>query len=341
MTQADRLLRATIAELADEMPGPSGALASDAITQGRRLRRRHHLAIVGVAVAACVGITVPSTVVARHLDGSPPEVTRTQTPNGLPGGWIVLGKGDRVYDRRGGGFVTVPHTRDEVVRPAPAGRRVLLDTPPNSLRFTDVDGSNPVGVAADAFTGNYQWSPAGDRALTTVNQKQPSRTGFAVINAQTGTATEHWIDRAAYDCSVCAFTWTRDGKQVVLPIADRSGGEGAERVTRLQLFDATTGAPTRALPVPAAPTGPFSWSPDGRYVIAKQDQLRNQQEIVDVATGASRPLPYTDAVWATNDRLLATNATTVSTLTPDGTAVATITVNVAAGDDPITVGPPS
>jgi dipeptidyl aminopeptidase/acylaminoacyl peptidase len=341
MTQADRLLRATIVELADEMPGPSGALASDAIARGRRLRRRHRLAVAGVAVLACVGITVPSAVVARQLNGSPPVATTTRTSNGLPGGWIVLGKGDRVYDRRGDGFVTVPHTGDDLVQPAPAGRRVLLNTPPDSLRFTDVDGSNPVRVATDGFVGNYQWSPTGDRVVTAISQKEPYRMGFAVINAQTGTTTEHWIDRPAYDCSECSFTFTRDGRQVVLPIADRSGGEGAERVTRLQLFDATTGAPTRALPIPAAPTGPFSWSPDGRYVIAEPDQLLHQQEIIDVATGTSRPFPYPDAVWATNDRLLATNATTVYTLTPKGTAVATITVNLPAGDAPITVGPPS
>ncbi|GIH17173.1 hypothetical protein [Rugosimonospora africana] len=340
MTQADRILRATIAELADEMPGPSGALASNAIARGRRLRRRHRLAVVGVAVVACVGITVPGAVVARQLAG-PPPATSAHDPNGLPGGWIVLGKGDRVYDRLSGGFVTIPHTSDDLVQPAPAGRRVLLNTPPNSLRFTDVDGSHPVGVITDGFTGNYQWSPAGDRVVTMISQKEPFRIGFAVINAATGAVTKHWIDRAAYDCSECTFTFTRDGKQVVLPVADRSGGEGAERVTRLQLFDATTGAPNRTLPVQAAPTGPFSWSPDGRYVIAKPDQLQHQQEIIDVATGRSRPFPYTDAVWATNDRLLATDATTVYTLTPNGTVVAKLAVNLASGDDPITVGPPS
>jgi dipeptidyl aminopeptidase/acylaminoacyl peptidase len=196
-------------------------------------------------------------------------------------------------------------------------------------------------VDADSFTGNYQWSPAGDRVLTTINQKEPFQVGFAVIDAQTGIETKHWIDRAAYDCSMCSFTWTRDGKQVILPVADRSNGEGGERVKRLQLFDATTGAPTRTLPVPAAPTGPFSWSPDGRYVIAKPDQMASQLEIIDVATGTGRPFSYTHAVWATNDRLLATDTTTVYTLTPDGTAVATMTVNLGAGDDPITVGPPS
>jgi dipeptidyl aminopeptidase/acylaminoacyl peptidase len=341
MTQAERLLRATIADMADEMPGPSGALTSNAIAQGRRLRRRHRLTIVGVAVLACVGITVPSAVVVRHLAGPPPAATPTQTSNGLPGGWIVLGKADRVYDRRSGDFVTVPHTDDEVVQPAPAGRRVLLNPRPNSPRFTDVDGANPVQVAADRFVGNYQWSPAGDRVVVTIDQKEPPRMGFAVINAQTGTVTKHWIDHTAYDCSVCSFTWTRDGKQLVLAIADRSGGEAAERVTRLQLFNATTGAPTRTLPVRAAPDGPFSWSPDGRYVIAKQDQMLDQQEIIDVATGTSRPLPYPYAVWATNDRILATNATTVYTLTSKGTAVAKVTVNLAAGDGPIAVGPPS
>lgn len=335
MTQADRLLRATIAGMADEMSGPSRALASNAIAQGRRLRRRHRLAVVGIAVVACAAIAVPWAVVARHTDGSAPA-----TKNGLPGGWIVLGKGDQVYDRGSRGFVTVPHTGDETVDPAPAGRRVLLTTSQGSLRFTDVDGSNPVSVAAVVFPGSYQWSPTGDRVVLTINQKEPFKMGFAVIDAHTGTVTKHWIDWPAYDCSVCSFSWTRDGKQIVLPIADRSGGEAAERVKRLQLFDAATGAPTRALPVTAAPTGPFAWSPDGRYVIAKPDQLQPQEEVIDVATGASRPQPRPGEVWATNDRLLATTATAVYTLNPDGKAIATTAVNLA-GDGPVTIGPPS
>lgn len=337
MTQADRLLRATIAGLADEMPGPSRALASNAIAQGRRLRRRHRLAVAGVAVIACAGIAVPSAVVARHTDGSAPV---TGTHSGLPGGWIVLSKGDQVYDRGSRGFVTIPHTGDESVRPAPAGRRVMVSTSQGSLRFTDVDGSNPVSVGGAGFAGSYQWSPAGDRVVATISQKEPFQLGFAVIDAQTGTVAKHWIDRTAYDCSLCSFSWTRDGKQIVLPIADRSGGEAAERVKRLQLFDAATGAPARALPVTAAPTGPFAWSPDGRYVIAKPDQLQPQEEVIDVATGASRPQPYPGEVWATNDRLLATTATAVYTLNADGRAIAKTTVDLA-GDGPVTVGPPS
>lgn len=62
-------------------------------------------------------------------------------------------------------------------------------------------------------------------------------------------------------------------------------------VKRLQLFDGTTGAPTRTVPVPAAPTGPFSWSPDGRYVVTKPDPMASQLEIIDMATGAERPFP--------------------------------------------------
>jgi hypothetical protein len=349
MNQADRLLRATIAELAGEMSGPSHTLAATAIAQGRRMRRRHRLALMGVAVVACAGIAAPSAVVAAH------RLSAASDAHTLPGGWIVLGKGDQVYDRRSGAFVTVPHTGGEAVQPAPAGRRVLVYTPPKSLQFIDVDGSNPVTVNADSvlggapfsgdpFSATFQWSPAGDRVLATIDQKEPFQMGFAIIDAQTGKETKHWIDHgtpAEYDCSECSFTWTRDGKQVVLPIADRSGGEARDGVQQLQLFDATTGAPTRTLPVPAAPTGPFSWSPDGRYVLAKPDPMASQLEIIDAATGTSRPFPYTQAVWATNDRLLATNATTVYTLTRAGTAIATMTVNLGAGHEPITVGPPS
>ena len=59
---------------------------------------------------------------------------------------------------------------------------------------------------------------------------------------KTGKTTEHWISHTKYDCSTCSFVFTRDGKEVAMPIADRSRGEAAELVQSLQLFDARTGA---------------------------------------------------------------------------------------------------
>ena len=78
--------------------------------------------------------------------------------------------------------------------------------------------------------GDYRWSPAGDRLVGRASQKEPFKIGFAVIDARTGTVSKHWVDVSRYDCSLCTFSWSRDGREIVMAIADRSGGESAEKV---------------------------------------------------------------------------------------------------------------
>jgi hypothetical protein len=143
-----------------------------------------------------------------------------------------------------------------------------------------------------------------------------------------------------HDCSLCRFSWTRDGREVILAVADRSGGEGAEQVARLQLFDADTGATTRSLPITAMPSGPFSWSPSGRYLIASADKLGSHWRWIDLGTGQSRPFPY-DAVWVGDDQLLAVHDGKVLTLRPDGTVTATTALDLPGAGKPISLGPPA
>ena len=66
------------------------------------------------------------------------------------------------------------------------------------------------------------------------------------------------------------------------------------------------------------PSSPFSWSPSGRYVIANADGLGTNWQLIDVSTGQSRPFAY-DAVWVSDNQLLATHAGKVLTLSTDGT----------------------
>ena len=173
-----------------------------------------------------------------------------------------------------------------------------------------------------------------------ITQKEPFQVGFAVIDARTGAIRKHWIDHDKYDCSICSFTWTRDGREVVMTIADRSGGEAEERVSGLQLFDAGTGQPAQSLPgVTAPPAGPFSWSPDGRYVLCGPIGASTSWRLFDLTTRQSKPFPY-PAVWVTADLLLAAKDGNVLTLTPDGTVTASFDPGVPEpGDDQLRPAP--
>jgi hypothetical protein len=333
----EQLLHETIDEMAGELHAPAAGLATRSMAQGRRIRRNRRLAAAG-AVAAVLALVLPWALRSPRDHAAPPPVpAASTTPTGLtasgrlPGGWVVTSAGYQFLDRPTGEFVVI----GEEVLPAPTGNRILIIDGPGSVRLSDVRGTNPVTVDTTGLVGDYSWSPAGDRLTGGVTQKEPFKVGFAVIDARTGTVRKQWIDADRYDCSQCRFTWTRDGKEVVMPIADRSGGEAEERVASLQLFDAETGEPTRSLPVTGMPTGPFSWSPDGRYVLAGSDLDWRR---FDVTTGQSRPFP-TDAVWVNNDMLLAPQGGKVLSLNPDGTTTATIDVG-APGQGRITLGPP-
>jgi hypothetical protein len=331
----EQLLHETIDEMAGELRGPSTGLAARSMARGRRIRRTRRLAAAGGAVLALVAVALPWAVLSSRPHGTAPSPapaaasTSAAAASGLPGGWVVIGVGDQILDRASGQYVTAQRP----VLLAPSGNRVLVLDRPESVQVTDVGGGNAVTVDTDGLIGDYSWSPAGDRLVGGVSQKEPFKIGFAVIDARTGAVRKHWIDFNRYDCSQCGFTWTRDGREVVLAIADRSGGEAEERVSGLQLFDAETGAPTRSLPVTAVPSGPFSWSPGARYVITGP-----HWQITDLTTGQTRPFPH-DAVWVSPDELLATQNGKVLTLTPDGTVTATTDVG-----DPdrgtIILGPP-
>jgi WD40 repeat protein len=343
----EQLLHETLDEMAGEMPGPAGGLARRSIVKGRRIRRTRRLAVGAVAVVAIAAVAVPWVLLPRPDRAAPPPVPATSATPGrppattpataLPEGWVVTRNGGQVLDRATSQFVTMSGP----VLAAPAGNRIaLVSNEPGPLRITDVRGTNPVTVDVSAFVGDYTWSPDGDRLAGGLTQKEPFKIGFGVIDARTGEIRRHWIDHERYNCSQCTFSWTRDGREVVLPIADRSGGEAEERVAGLQLFDAGTGRPTRALPVTAWPADPFSWSPDGRFVLAgPMFGAPVNWRLFDVTTGQSRPFPF-PAVWVSNDMLLAPNDGRVLALTPDGTVTNTIDVGTTAQGE-VSLGPPT
>jgi hypothetical protein len=209
------------------------------------------------------------------------------------------------------------------------------------VELNTVTATTPVTVRDPKLRGgDLAWSPTGDRLVGMINQKEPDDlTGFGIVDAATGAVTPHWIDHSAYDCSDCTYGWSRDGREVVVGIADRSRGEAMELVARLQFFDAASGRPTRTVPIKAMPSGPFSWSPDGKYVIAADPV--NGTQLWDVAKGTAKPFPY-DAVWVTDELLLAPQSNgTVLTVRPDGEVIHRTKVGGAfKGLGSVTVGPP-
>jgi hypothetical protein len=254
--------------------------------------------------------------------------------------------GDWYLDRENFSYVKPPVTGHARQLRAPLGNRVVLIGAEGELTLTDVTGGNLVVVADPQRIGGVSWSPTGDRlvgqiiASETGADGQDFRMGFGVIDAASGALTKHWIDLNNYDCSDCRFAFSRDGREIVLAIANRLRGENAELVDSLQLFDAATGEPSRSLPVKAMPSSPFSWSPDGRYVIANPDVLQTQYELIEVATGKARPFAH-DAVWVTDDLLLAVQNATVHTLRPNGSTVGTAELGGAfTGLSEVVLGPP-
>ncbi|GAA3206493.1 hypothetical protein ACFO1B_52475 [Dactylosporangium siamense] len=335
----EQLLQETIDEMTGEMTAPRAGLAARSMARGRRIRRARRVATAGAAILAAVAVALPWTLLSQKDAAAPsPAAQPTRTPamtrTELPGGWVVAGVGDQVLDRATNEYVLMR----KPVLPAPVGNRILVIDGPESLQLTSVRGADPVTVDPAGLVGTFNWSPAGDRLVGGITQKEPFKVGFAVIDARTGAISKHWIDHDRHDCSRCDFTWTRDGQEVVLPIADRSGGEAEERVSELQLFNAGTGEPTRSLPITALPAGPFAWSPGGRYVVVGPPGTSEGWQLYDTTTGQHRPFPY-PAVWVTADVLLATKNGKVLTLTPDGTVTATIDV-AAPNPGMITFGPP-
>ncbi|GAA1405841.1 hypothetical protein GCM10009662_36800 [Catellatospora coxensis] len=271
---------------------------------------------------------------------APSRATLGETPQRLAGGWQVIAAGDRLLDRARNAYVAANLPKEAVLDPT--GRRHAIGG--GKLNVVMIAGGKTLTVERSMMLGFSRgldpWSPDGNRLVATINRKDPFAIGFAVLDVTTGKVAEHWIDRTKYECSSCSFVFTRDGKEVAMPLADRSQGEAAELVRSLQLFDARTGKPTRSLPVKAMPQSPFAWSPDGSRVVARPDQIKEEDmQLIDTATGEAKPFPYT-AVWATADELLAKFDDGVLTLRPDGTVIADASLATPLRG-PLVLGPPA
>jgi hypothetical protein len=348
MTRMDDLVRETVGELADEAQ-TARELAGAAMIRGRRMRRRRHLLTVAGAVVAVAAIAVPFALAPRSGGGVTPAATATAPTRRssavtLAGGWVVTGAGSMVLNRSAGSYATVMPNMAGFVQPAPVGNLVAF-VDGATLALLTSDG-RPVRALDQPKNSPLEWSAQGDRLVASrVDPDKETgaiRVGFTIIDGYTGERHDHWLDPHRYDCSMCHFVFTRDGKEVALAISDREGGEGAETVAKVQLFDAATGEATRTLEIPAMPSSAFSWSPDGRYLIAAPDLLRpDEVKLFDLTTGTAVPLPH-DAVWADAKTLLVVDdrRAVVMALNPQGQVIGETGIHEALGDaTPISIGP--
>jgi hypothetical protein len=344
-------------ELRSVPPG----LARSAMAEGRRIRTRRRLAVTAGAVAAVVAVLLPAVVLAGRDDRPPvsvpaddprlslkpvdppaPEFGGSAEPStaALPGGWRVMGAGPLALNSAGIYLQSNPAMK--LTQVAPAGYRVLQQADRHStVYFTDPGGDNSVGSGPEWGNGIYHWSPTGDRVVTFWAPKD-GVAGFAIIDARTGNVIAFTVDRAKYDCSRCTYGFTRDGKEVVMPLADRSGGEAVERVRGLQFFDVRTGNPTRTLIAPVqVPDSPYAFSPDGKFLVAESGDTPGQYVLVNLKTRETKPFPYA-AVWVTDAELLAPVGTDIAILRADGAVTGRVPVGVPGPvRAPIVLGPPA
>ncbi|MGC1214183.1 MAG: hypothetical protein WA890_23355, partial [Micromonospora sp.] len=227
----------------------------------------------------------------------------------LPGDWVVTGSASHsgggkgfVLDRGRGRYF--PTGRYDGIFPGPTGSLVAVtdEGRPREVGLADLASGKIRWYEVGRAISGPHWSPDGRRLLFTTHQVD--RFGFIVLDLD-GTTHSFPVDHKAYFCTdFCDFTWTRDGRQVVLPQTGRTFDESVLRDLRrgLQLFSADDGRPTRLVPVPGDPAGPWAWSPDGKLVV-----VQGQQEplLVETATGrVVRAVPVADVVWVSDERLL-------------------------------------
>ncbi|WP_319463517.1 hypothetical protein [Micromonospora sp. RTP1Z1] len=319
-------LRVAVHDLADGVR-PVPDLAVRALGRGRRLRRRRRAVAAGAALVAVVAVALPFVLLRPQPAARPitPRPTATATPPApirptpgpdwstkplvLPGDWVVTagtfvngpGKGF-VLDRNRGRYLTADGY--DGVFPAPVGslNAVTDEDRPRQVALVDLTNGRTrwydVGRALSAPT----WSPDGRRLLFTTHQLD--HFGFIVMETD-GTRHTFRVDEKQFFCTdYCDFTWSRDGTEVVLPQTGRARHDESVRDLRagVRLFSADDGRPTRFVPVPGDPAGPWAWSPDGKLAV-----VQGQQEPLLVETGTGRvirTLPTADVVWVSDDRLL-------------------------------------
>lgn len=343
-SRSEDAVRQAVHELANEARLPSD-LAGEALRRGRTLRRRRRAAASAGALATLVVLAVPyawlradpPAVVGGGAPG--PSTSATVGPSAsaaigpepvpsaepapgddwarrvltLPGGWVLAGASSTgtpsstayVLDRDSGRYRAVDRYEEVWAPPSGHVAAVVDYERPGEIGLLDLRTEAVRWVSTGPHIMTPHWSPDGRRLALTVLDKATGKLALGVLAAG-GSYRVHPVDQKKYYCTDrCFFTWTRDGRNVVLQQTDPTAptSESQPHARRgVQLFSPDDGRPTRFLPVPGDPAGPWSWSPDGRLVVVKgQDGPR----IVDVGNGKIVGTALADDdVWLAGDRLL-------------------------------------
>ncbi|MGC5018850.1 TolB family protein [Micromonospora sp. DT47] len=315
-------LRAAVHDLAGQAR-PAPDLAAAALERGRRRRARRRATVTGAALVALAALALPFALLRPDRPAEPahprptptPSTVRLPTPGAdwqnrpltLPGGWVVTGGVTNgfgyVLDRTRSRYAMAEGYAE--VWPAPAGTVTAVrdDQRPGQLGLADTATAKVRWQRIRGWT-SLQWSPDGRRLAVTASRGGERYLGVLEVG---GRYREYRVDRIRYFCTdFCAFTWTRDGREVTLPLTDefKPHDESKPRQARwgVQFFSADEGRPTRFVKIPGDPAGPWAWSPDGERVV-----VQGQQEplLVDAATGTVLgTLPAADVAWVTDERLL-------------------------------------
>jgi hypothetical protein len=351
-----RLLRGTLTDLANQAQPAS--LLGPTRRKAREIQRRRRILAAG-AVAGAAALTLVATLAAPSLlarqDERPPGVELTPTPTPampvptdpsgvpanvvkLPGDLAVVAavqesrslRGSYVWDRHNKKYVQVFADGLDL---APVGTLVQV-AGENGFRVFDLptgENRTPNAMGWPVGDGLAAWSPDATKLASTSVNKASGQMRLTIADLSTGEVKTHELD-ALWRCGdFCQPTWHPNGTEVGLTVTDTSvpHDEALPDVQRgLQLVSASSGQPTRFLPIRGFPAGFNSWSPNGLSVIVSGTTTRTadrerQLQIVDAATGrvvgeVGVAQEQAKPVWLDNSRFLLPIRTGVLTFSSDG-----------------------
>jgi len=180
-------------------------------------------------------------------------------------------------------------------------RKFFYSNGRGELYSVNANGSGETLVAEKVYA--FDLSPDGRYIAFPTSAPPPNYdTDISIMNID-GTGKMALTDQTTCDslglepnCSPLGPSWSPDGSKIAF---DHSPGV-------LSVINADGSDPMRLTPVIGA-IEPFSWSPDGRYIVFRSDTRSDYLHIVDVENGEIRKLPVAGygPAWSPDGRQIA------------------------------------